>query len=126
MKKDALYFLPRVLGVLAILFMGLFSADCFGEYDSFGKMITCFVMHNIPGFICLAALVIAWKWELIGGIIFIAFFVAAGIFFDSFTDNPASLIVISPFLLTGALFIVNHIRKSGKRNEIAINEEAGG
>lgn len=115
MITKILYWLPRVLGILAIGFMGLFSIDCFDESESIGKSLTCFVMHNIPAFICLAALIIGWKWELTGGIIFIAFFIAAGMFFDSFTDNPASLIVISPFLITGVLFILNNRMHASKQ-----------
>lgn len=109
MVKKILYWTPRVLGILAILFMMMFSLDCFGEYESFGKQMTCFFMHNIPAMVCIAVLIIAWKWEIIGGILFILAFIAAGLFFNSFTVNPASLVVICPFLLTGILFIADYI-----------------
>jgi len=108
MTTKILYWTPRILGILAILFMGMFSLDCFDERDSSGEKLICIFMHNIPALICIAAVIIAWKWELIGGIIFIAFFIAAGIFFNTFTDNIASLIVIGPFLITGILFIVHY------------------
>jgi len=108
MTTKILYWTPRILGILAILFMGMFSLDCFEEGVSVSDKLICFFMHNIPALICIAAVIIAWKWEVAGGIIFILFFIAAGIFFDSFTDNPASLIVIVPFLLTGVLFIVHN------------------
>ncbi len=117
MTNKILYWSPRILGILAVLFMMIFSLDCFGEYNSIGKQLTCFFMHNIPAFICIATIIIAWKWELIGGIIFVAFFIAAGIFFDSFTDNPASLIVIAPFLVTGVLFFVHHWIQSSPRQQ---------
>lgn len=106
MTTKLLYWAPRILSILAILFMMMFSMDCFGEYDSFGNQMTCFFMHNIPALICIAVVIVAWKWELIGGILFVLIFIGGGIYFNSFTDNPASLIVISPFLLTGALFII--------------------
>ena len=94
--------------------MMMFSLDCFGEYDSFGKQMTCLFMHNLPALACIVVLIIAWKWEQVGGILFILIFIAASIFFDSFRDNPASLIVISPFLITGILFIVYHQVIKGK------------
>jgi hypothetical protein len=104
MQKKLLFWTPRILAILAILFMMMFSLDCF---EMGGKEAwICLFMHNIPAFIIIAVLVIAWKWELIGGVLFIVAFIAAGIFFKSFTGNPASLIVISPFLLTGILFIL--------------------
>lgn len=71
-------------------------------------------MHNIPALACIIALILAWKWELIGGILFILFFVAAGVFFNSFTGNFGSLIVISPFFIAGILFIIYHYSKKGE------------
>ena len=106
MTKKLLYWTPRILAILAILFMMVFSMDCFemGGKDA----LICLVMHNIPAFIIIIVLIVAWKWELIGGILFAVAFIAAGIFFNSFTGNPASLIVISPFLVVGILFIVDY------------------
>jgi hypothetical protein len=106
MKKKILYWTPRIIGILAILFMMMFSLDCFenGGTDA----LICLVMHNIPAFIIIAVLIVAWKWELIGGILFVIAFVAAGIYFKSFAGNPGSLIVIAPFLLTGILFILHN------------------
>jgi len=106
MKNKLLFWASRILAILAILFMMIFSMDCFemGGRDA----LICLVMHNIPAFIIIAVLIIAWKWELIGGILFVIAFFAAGIFFKSFTSNPASLIVIAPFLLTGILFILHY------------------
>lgn len=114
MKKQILYWAPRIIAILAILFMMVFSLDCFGPEYTFKEKMTCFIMHNIPAFIVIAALVIAWRWELIGGILFILFFLAAGIFFHSFERNPASLIVISPFLAVGLLFIWDYFLKKDK------------
>lgn len=107
MTKKLLYWTPRILAILAILIMMVFSMDCFemGGKDAW----ICLVMHNIPAFIIIIVLIIAWKWELIGGILFAVAFIAAGIFFKSFTGNPASLIVISPFLVVGILFITYHL-----------------
>ncbi|MDX9905408.1 MAG: hypothetical protein RBS55_02345 [Bacteroidales bacterium] len=108
MKKQILRWAPRIIAILAVLFMMIFSLDCFGPGYSFKEQLICFVMHNIPAFIVIAALVIAWKWELVGGILFIAVFLAAGIFFHSFGRNPASLIVITPFLVVGVLFMLDY------------------
>jgi hypothetical protein len=115
MMKRILYWLPRILGILAILFMMMFSLDCFenGGTDA----LLCLLMHNIPALIIVAVLVISWKWELIGGILFILGFIAGGIFFDGFGKNPASLIVIAPFLLTGILFILYYYLYGSKKTK---------
>lgn len=109
MKSKLLQWIPRIITILAVLFMMLFSLDCFEEGYPLGQKMICFLMHNIPSFVCIMALYIAWKWELIGGVIFIVIFIAAGIFFNSFKGNPGSLVVISPFLVAGILFIIHPI-----------------
>jgi len=101
--------IPRILAIVSILFMAMFSMDAFEGNESLGKKLLGFLIHNIPVLIIAGALIIAWKRELIGGILFVLMFVAMAIFFHSFTGNPASLVVISPFLISGILFIVQGI-----------------
>lgn len=87
--------------------MLMFSLDVFEEPSSAGEMITGFLIHNIPTFIVLVSLIIAWKYERTGGIILILLFFGLSILFKSFTSNPASLIILIPVLLTGIMFILH-------------------
>jgi hypothetical protein len=109
MVSRLLYWIPRVFTILAIIFMMMFSLDAFEGNESFGKKTIGFLIHNIPVFLLIIILVIAWKRELIGGVLFILAFIAGGIFFKSFSGNAASLIVIGPFFVTGCLFILHYI-----------------
>ena len=119
MSKKILYWSPRIIGILAILFMMLFSLDCFDGNETFGNQLICLFMHNLPSLGCILLLFIAWKWELVGGILFTLIFIAMAIFFRSFAGNPASLAVISPFLITGILFIVHHQLHKGRASDRA-------
>lgn len=112
-----LYWFPRILAICAILFMLMFSLDIPEGPSSTGEMITGFLIHNIPTFILLAALIIAWKSEKTGGLILILLFFGLGIFFRSFTSNPASLIILIPVLLTGIMFILHSWLASGRSTE---------
>jgi hypothetical protein len=107
MKSKFLYWTPRILAILAILFMMMFSLDCFEEGVT-NDILICFVMHNIPAFILIIALVIAWKWEMIGGILFLASFLVGCIFFGVFKGNWGAGIIMLPFAITGALFLFHH------------------
>ena len=109
MTNKILFWAPRILGILAILFMMMFSLDCFGEYGTLKEKLICFMMHNIPAAIVIVALIISWKWELIGGSLFILASIAGSIFFNGFGKNYGALIIMFPFLLTGILFILHHI-----------------
>lgn len=105
MKKKFLFWSPRILAILAILFMMMFSLDCF-EGGVAKDILICFIMHNIPALIILGVLIIAWKWELIGGILFVAVSFSGAIYFNGFGGNWGVLPVMAPFLLTGILFIL--------------------
>jgi hypothetical protein len=109
MLEKALYWIPRILTILAIIFMMMFSLDSIGEPGPVGRKLLGLLIQNIPALILIAVLVVAWKREMIGGIIFIAAFIGMAVFFRSFSGNPGSLIVILPFLLTGILFILHHV-----------------
>jgi hypothetical protein len=77
------------------------------------------LIHNIPTFILLFVLLISWKYEIVGGIVFIL----AGIFYiimilinqmrNSFEWYMISwsLIVAGPAFFIGILFIINWLRK---------------
>jgi hypothetical protein len=107
----------RILAVLSILFMIMFSFDSFGGNESFGRQLLGFMKHNIPAFVLIVSLVAAWRYEIAGGVLFILAFLALGIFFKSFAGNSASLIIIAPFLIAGIAFIVHGILSPDMRRE---------
>lgn len=65
------YWLPRCVAILFILFLSLFALDVFSGNSSFGVVIVGFLIHLIPSYVLLLALVFAWKREKIGGFLFI-------------------------------------------------------
>jgi len=71
MKSKFLYWAPRVLSIIFILFLSMFSLDIFeGNYGFWGTILGLF-MHNIPVIILLILLIISWKYDFVGGIVFI-------------------------------------------------------
>ncbi|MDP3352684.1 MAG: hypothetical protein Q8S44_02970 [Flavobacteriaceae bacterium] len=119
-----IHWLPRIMGIIAILFISLFALDPFDSELTIWQQITGFLMHMIPSFVLLTLLVVAWKWEYIGGIIFtiIGLGLSPFVFIKNYEMNNSiwtSLIVILtitiPFVLVGILFIVSHLIK--KRNK---------
>lgn len=115
--QKSLYWAPRVLCILAILFVSMFAADAFEAGIPFWKQLLGFLIHLIPSFILTAMLVVSWKWELVGGIIFSALGVlfTPFIFTHNFQMNHSVwmsigivLMITFPFILVGALFISSH------------------
>ena len=115
-----IHWLPRILCILAILFISMFALDAFESGPSIWQQIGAFFMHLIPSFILLLILIIAWKWEFIGGIIFtiIGLVTSPLVFLHNYRMNQSvwmSLLIILlitiPFIIVGVLFIASHYRK---------------
>jgi hypothetical protein len=68
-----IFWTPRILSIIFIAFLALFSLDVFMEGASFWQILGGLFMHNIPVFILVAILIIAWKREIVGAV---AFFLA--------------------------------------------------
>jgi hypothetical protein len=115
--KPFLYWFPRILCILAILFVSVFALDAFQPELTFWQQIQGFIMHLIPSFVLLLFLLIAWKWELIGGIIFvlIGLVLSPFIYMHNYNMNGSvwmSMGIIAmitfPFIIVGILFILGH------------------
>jgi hypothetical protein len=110
--NPTLYYTPRILAILFILFLSLFSLDIFGQGYTLLETITGLFMHNIPSLILTITLIIAWRYPLIGAIIY----TAAGIFYMIMISNKGqfiawSLIIAAPAILIGILFFFNWLQK---------------
>ncbi len=115
---QVIHWAPRIICILAILFVSMFALDAFAPDLTIWQQIGGFLIHLIPSFILIAALAVAWKWEFVGGFIFtilsIAFSIA--VFLLNYNRNHFSfsqslqiaLIIAIPFALTGVLFIISH------------------
>lgn len=106
MFQKILKWFARIVPMLAILVMVLFSFDSFGGDESVWRKLLGFLIHNIPSIAMIIALVVAWRHEVWGGVLFVL--VAAGlmILFKTFTGNAASMIIVAPILLSGIVFIL--------------------
>ena len=110
-----IYWTPRILSILFILFLALFSLDIFDLNLGFWQTILGLVIHNIPSLILLVVLIISWKYEIVGGI---AFILAGLLYIVMLLMNPFewymlswSLIIAGPAFFIGILFIIGWLAK---------------
>ena len=61
---------PRIIVILAVLFVSMFALDSFSPNLTIWQQLLGFSIHLIPTYVLLIFLFVAWKWELIGGILF--------------------------------------------------------
>jgi len=115
MIKKFLYLSPRILSILFILLLAMFSLDVFNEYQGI-SVIPALLMHLLPAMALALAVIIAWKWDLVGAIVFLGF--AAWYIFAVGLDRHWSwYVTISlPSAIVGCLFIASWLQR--KKNRI--------
>lgn len=102
MTRRMLFWSPRILGILFAIFLSLFALDVFNEGYSVGETILALLIHLIPTYLVVISLAIAWRWEWVGSILFIALAV-----FYLASSGGGSWIISAPLLLIGSLFLLN-------------------
>jgi hypothetical protein len=114
-----IFWTPRIIIILFALFLAIFSLDVFGNNYGFWETIIGLFMHNLPSIILLIILIIFWKHDLFGGVIFITLGIACliGIFIlmlnipEGSRFNIILIIGSIMFLLIGILFLVGWKQK---------------
>lgn len=90
------YWLPRILAICFTVFISLFALDVLGQPGWFLGLL----IHLVPAYILIAVTVLAWKNEMLGGILFLLF----GVLMMFFTHFQ-SMIIFLPIMVIGALFL---------------------
>ncbi len=124
-SQRALFWTPRALSIAFIAFLSLFALDVFDGHSGFWQTMLAFVIHQIPVFVLIAALILAWKWEWIGA----ALYAVAGLLYIGwvmsttrrpFPPEPAARLIMSlgiagPALIIAGLFLANWLKRGELR-----------
>jgi hypothetical protein len=132
LRGKVIYWLPRVICILAICFVSLFAFDVFSPRLTIWQQLFGLFLHLIPSFILITILAIAWKWEFLGGIIFTLIGMAMSPFIFLHNRNvnhfPVKecifdvLMITFPFIVVGILFLFSYfIRKKELKNIHSMN-----
>ncbi|MFH1331771.1 MAG: hypothetical protein ABIH63_00620 [archaeon] len=124
MKKGVgrvFHWAARVLAILVIVFLAMFSLDVFEEGFSLLELGGFFI-HSIPSIFLLGALFVAWKREKVGGIIFLVLWflfmvfltVPRSLFVGKLTVESVVFILPSPLFVVGILFLLSWYYKNKK------------
>ena len=93
----------RLLAMGGIAFLALFALDVFQPGIPWHQIAIGLFMHLIPNYVLIAILIIAWRIEWLGGLLFIV----AGLLPLVLLSNPiwVNLVLGGPFIVSGALFL---------------------
>jgi len=111
-----IYWTLRILSIIFILFLSLFSLDVFSSGARWQEAALGLLIHNIPALILLAVVIISWKREIVGGIVFIlaGLFYIANLFLSSSREwymLSWSITIAGPAFFIGILYIIGWRKK---------------
>ena len=120
-SKRWLFWAPRVLSILFIVFLSLFALDVFDGQHGFWQTALAFIMHLIPVFVLIAVLILAWRWEWIGA----ALYAAAGLVYIVWVVSMSRpvpptmrliwiLTIAGPAFVIAGLFLAGWLKRGGK------------
>jgi len=106
MKNKFLYWSPRILAVLFVAFLCLFSFDGFGDFSGWKDVLAGIIHLAVPAIVLLAT-IIAWKKDLVGAVVF-CFLAIYYVYMVGLDRHWSWYISISgPAMLTAVLFFLN-------------------
>jgi len=106
-SRRLLFWMPRGLCILFAMFISIFALDVFDGNPTLPELLLDLLMHLIPTFLIVAVLLIAWRWEWVGAVIFSALGVLYIVWEWGRFDLSAYLLISGPLFLLGVLFLFN-------------------
>jgi len=108
--RRLLFWSPGVLCIAFALFVSLFALDVLNEGLGLWKTILALSIHLIPTAFIVVVLALSWRWEWVGGILYIA----TGIYYLIEARHHSDWIVVisGPLFLVGALFLLNWLKRA--------------
>ena len=105
-KNKILRWAPRILAVLFVAFLCLFSFDGFNDFNGWQSVLAIARHLAIPA-VVLVATILAWKRDLVGAAIFL-FFAVYYVFMVGLNRHWSWYVTISgSALLIAVLFFIN-------------------
>ncbi|WP_439183069.1 DUF7670 domain-containing protein [Carboxylicivirga taeanensis] len=124
---DILFWTPRLMCIVAIVVLAMLSFDAFKPEVASWHEVRTFVLQMIPSVTLILLLVIAWRKELTGGLIFIIIGLGLSVIVfyyhhqlgHSFLRSLISFFLIAfPPTLAGFLFVGHYFYKKKHKHTV--------
>lgn len=103
--RSFVLWVPRVAGILFVLFLSLFALDIFGQGYTFWQTVVGLTMHLLPSIALTLGLIFAWRRPWIGAVIFLAWALFYIVSMRGFPLEVYAIIAGIPALIAILFFI---------------------
>ena len=105
--KKLILWTPRILSILFIAVLFMFSFDVFDSNEAWYNILLAFLIHNIPVILLAFIVFLSWKRPMIGAITFFSLGILFSIYIliqSGFNGLSTVLTIGLPVILIGVLF----------------------
>ncbi len=95
--------IPRALAIALAAVVSMFAFDVVTEGYGLWRTVGALLVHLVPTFLVLAALLVAWFEERLGGVLFL---LLAGAYLWMTEGRASALVLAGPAILIGVLFVL--------------------
>ncbi len=105
LSRQLLFWSPRVISILFVLFISLFALDVFNDRLGFWQTCVVILIHLIPAGLLTVAIMISWHREWFLALLFIAL----GLYylFTNLRHISWVLTISGPLLFIGVLYLLS-------------------
>ena len=117
------YWTPRILSIGFVIFLSIFALDAFsGPFEP--MMLVYFFLHLMPSFILLGAILIAWKYDLVGVVMFFGF--AVFYVWSVGLERPWSwyVAIALPSVIVGILYFISWLFKRSRARPFPVKPDS--
>lgn len=112
MKKNSQYsgnirWTARITSIAFALFISLFAMDVFSEIAGLWQTMSALLVHLVPTLIVVLILIISWRNEIIGGILYTTLGIVYVVFSWGKFDWTAYALIAGPLFLLGILYYIS-------------------
>jgi hypothetical protein len=101
------YWSPRVLGILFAAFISMFALDAVQADRGFWVSLAALLIHLVPTVLVLLTLMVAWRWEWLGALLFAALGGLYLLWSWGQFGWPVYAMIAGPPLCIGLLFVAD-------------------
>lgn len=111
-REKSLLWSPRIIALVFAGLLALFALDAFKMNKSLADQFGDFLVHLLPAVITVGGLVIAWKYRLVGGFLFLFLGIVFTFYFGTASNFYNFLLISAPLFAAGILFLLSAIQQS--------------
>jgi hypothetical protein len=111
-----LFWTPRILCILLALFLSLFALDVFEEGVGMWRTMAALLIHLVPVYVIVIALLVSWKQEWLGAVLFFGLAIFYLIWGHGRVHWSAKLAIAGPLAMIGVFFLLNWTYRKQLRN----------